>query len=369
MQLLPAAVLAASALVSPQLTGPFPVGTFDAHLTDSTRADPFQPAKNRELMVTVSYPAHPRGQRAAWLGQDLATAIDPIISSPAYLGIPAGTVDWSGTRRQARVDAAPIRNRWPVVLVGATGSERAVALETLGLARVKKGDAAGIDDVRQAIAERRKAGLSYSLGLINLGTAYATLGDARARKAVRAEARVAALRHGDEFSLSFLDSSRYVELFWEGRYDEALENLDEAIGNAPSQPYFYSIRSRIRLLTGDLGGARADAAIALDTARMKGHPGELQHPLVLRARIALRDGEPAEVAELLTLLSGQQITGPIGVNLPIVLAAAGRGPESLAGVSWSRWKDAAVAYLHGNREEAFRTYQEIGSVPDALEAR
>jgi tetratricopeptide (TPR) repeat protein len=267
----------------------------------------------------------------------------------------------------ARPDEAITTAR--AALVGATGSARAVALETLGLARVKKGDPAGVDDVRQAIAERREAGLSYSLGLINLGTAYATLGDARARKAARAESRVAALRHGDKFALSFLDSSRYVELFWEGRYDEALENLDEAIGNAPSQPYLYSIRGRIRLLTGDLAGARADAAKALETARAKAHPGELQHPLVLRARIALLDGEPVDVAELLTLLPGRQITGPIGAGLPIVLAAAGHGPDSLAEVSWSRWKDAAVAYLRGDREEASRTYQEIGSVPDALEAR
>ncbi|KJK44203.1 hypothetical protein UK23_30155 [Lentzea aerocolonigenes] len=267
----------------------------------------------------------------------------------------------------ARADEAITTAR--AALVGATGSDRAVALETLGLAKVKKGDATGIDDIRQAIAERRQAGLSYSLGLINLGTAYATLGDARARKAARAESRVAGLRHGDRFALSFLDSSRYVELFWEGCYDEALQNLDEAIKNAPSQPYLYSIRARIKLLTGDHDGARTDAAIALEHARTKAHPGELQHPLVLRARIALLDGERPDVDELLTLLAGAQITGPIGAGLPIVLAAAGHGPECLAALSWSRWKDAAVAHLRGDREEAFRIYREIGSIPDADEAR
>lgn len=254
-------------------------------------------------------------------------------------------------------------------LAGATGADRAVALETLGLARVKKGEAAGVDDIHRAVTERRDAGLSPALGLFNLGTAYATLGDARARKAVRAEARVAALRHGDRYTLSWLDSSRYVELFWEGRYDEALRNLDEAITTTAGQPYLHSIRGRIRLLTGDLAGARADAARALGFARAKGHPGELQHPLVLRARIALLDGAPVDVDELLTLLPGQQITGPIGTGLPIVLAAAGHGPECLAEVSWSRWKDAAVAYLQGDRQGAFSIYQEIGSVPDAREAR
>jgi hypothetical protein len=74
MQLVPAAALAASTLVSSQLTGPLPVGTFDAHLTDSTRLDPFAPSKNRELMVTVSYPAQRRGEQAPWLSPGLATA-------------------------------------------------------------------------------------------------------------------------------------------------------------------------------------------------------------------------------------------------------------------------------------------------------
>ncbi|MEV6240453.1 lipase [Lentzea sp. NPDC051838] len=116
MHLVAAAVLAASTLISPQVSGPFPVGTFDAHLTDSTRVDPFQPSKNRELMVTVSYPAHRRGQHAPWLAEGLAKAADPIISSPAFLDVPVGTVDWAKTKRQARVDAPPIKNKWPVVL-------------------------------------------------------------------------------------------------------------------------------------------------------------------------------------------------------------------------------------------------------------
>ncbi|ANZ42010.1 hypothetical protein BBK82_44855 [Lentzea guizhouensis] len=236
---------------------------------------------------------------------------------------------------------------------------------------MKKGDAAGVEDMRQAVAERRAAGVSASLCLFNMGTAYAMLGDARARRAVRAEARVSALRHGDEYTLARLESSRYVELFWEGDYDGALANLDESIAAAPGEPYHHAIRGRIGLLTGDLDRARADVARALELARRKGHPGELQHPLVLTARIALLDGLPADawVDELLTVLPGEQITGPIGAGLPIVLAATGHGPESLAGVSWSRWRDAAVAHLSGDRLTAVRLYEEIGSVPDVLDAR
>ncbi len=116
MQLLTAAVLVASTLVTPQLSGSFPVGTFNAHLVDSTRADPWQPSKDRELMVSVRYPARRSGTQAPWLTPGFAAAAGPIMSGPDFLDVPAGTVDWSGTLRQARVDAPPVQGRWPVVL-------------------------------------------------------------------------------------------------------------------------------------------------------------------------------------------------------------------------------------------------------------
>ncbi|MFJ8958718.1 BTAD domain-containing putative transcriptional regulator [Lentzea sp. NPDC102401] len=242
-------------------------------------------------------------------------------------------------------------------LEGATGVERAVALEALGLARVKQGDPDGIGDMRQAVTERTAAGISPGLCLVNLSTAYTVLGDAKARLAVRAEARAAARRHGDHDTIAWLDASRYLELFWDGRYAEALAALDE-----PGQAHVLALRGRILLLTGDLAGATECADRALELARSKGDRGGLQHPLVLKAHLALLSGEPAEVGDLLPC---HQITGTIGVSLPIVLAATGHGPECLAEAPWSRWKDAAVAFLGGDRQEARRIYQEIGSRPDA----
>jgi DNA-binding SARP family transcriptional activator/tetratricopeptide (TPR) repeat protein len=242
-------------------------------------------------------------------------------------------------------------------LTGATGVERAVALEALGLARVKQGDPDGIGDMRQAATERTKAGISPGLCLFNLSTAHTVLGDAKARLAVRAEARAAARRHGDTDTTAWLDASRYLELFWDGRYTEALAALDES-----SQAHVLALRGRVLLLTGDLAGATECADRALELARSKGSPGDLQHPLVLKAHIALRSGDPVEVGDLFPF---RQITGTVGVSLPIVLAATGHGPEYLAGVPWSRWKDAAVAFLGGDRREARRIYQEIGSKPDA----
>lgn len=241
-------------------------------------------------------------------------------------------------------------------LTGATGLERAIALEALGLTKVKQGDPDGIGDMRRAATERRTAGISPGLCLLNMSTAYTALGDIKARRAVRAEARAAARRQGDDDTIAWLDASRYLELFWDGRYAEALAALDET-GQSPA----LALRGRILLLTGDLAGAAECAGRALELARSKGHPGDLQHPLTLKAHIALLRGEPVEVDDLLPC---RQIVGAVGVSLPIVLAAAGHGPECLAEVPWSRWKDAAVAFLSGDQQEARRIYQEIGARPD-----
>ncbi|MFD0888431.1 hypothetical protein ACFQ08_28185, partial [Streptosporangium algeriense] len=43
--------------VLPKPTGPHPVGAVDLHLVDSSRADPWEPERRRELMVTLRYPA------------------------------------------------------------------------------------------------------------------------------------------------------------------------------------------------------------------------------------------------------------------------------------------------------------------------
>ncbi len=56
-QLPPAAAPAAGTLVTPQVTGPFPVGTFDAHLT-GTRADPWHPDQCGEAGRALDDGAH-----------------------------------------------------------------------------------------------------------------------------------------------------------------------------------------------------------------------------------------------------------------------------------------------------------------------
>jgi Platelet-activating factor acetylhydrolase, isoform II len=50
-------------------TGPYPVGTVPVHLVDRSRRDPWVPARPRELMVSIWYPAQDAGRypRAPWM--------------------------------------------------------------------------------------------------------------------------------------------------------------------------------------------------------------------------------------------------------------------------------------------------------------
>ncbi|WP_218023239.1 alpha/beta hydrolase family protein [Nocardia altamirensis] len=113
----PAATDTRAKVTLPSLTGQYPVGTTDLHVVD-TRQDPFHPGDKREIMVTVSYPALPGGERAAWMAPRVVEDIDKSTSDPKFLDLPAGKVNWGGVQRQARSSAAVDRTggEWPVVL-------------------------------------------------------------------------------------------------------------------------------------------------------------------------------------------------------------------------------------------------------------
>ncbi|MGW4913760.1 alpha/beta hydrolase family protein [Streptomyces sp. NPDC004270] len=105
----------ASELALPLPAGPYPVGRRFLHLVDRHRADPWVPtAGNRELMVSVSYPARSAGgPPAAYMTVDearlllKARGLDEIV--------PAATV--AGTRTHAHVSAPPAPGRFPLVLL------------------------------------------------------------------------------------------------------------------------------------------------------------------------------------------------------------------------------------------------------------
>ncbi|KJS57346.1 acetylhydrolase [Streptomyces rubellomurinus subsp. indigoferus] len=102
----------------PAPTGPYPVGTVELHLVDTTRPDPVAgPGKHRELMASVWYPAREVERDAAerypvapWVPAGTMAAL------MASLGVPAGLVEAPLTAGRR---GAPVRRSGrprPVVL-------------------------------------------------------------------------------------------------------------------------------------------------------------------------------------------------------------------------------------------------------------
>ena len=104
-----------SRLELPPPTGPYPVGRRTLHLVDRNRTDPWVPtAGNRELMVTVSYPARSaRGLPAAYMTDEEAQ----LLLEARGLGgvVPHETV--AGARTHAHVGARPAPGQFPLVLL------------------------------------------------------------------------------------------------------------------------------------------------------------------------------------------------------------------------------------------------------------
>ncbi|MEV7401749.1 alpha/beta hydrolase [Streptomyces sp. NPDC091267] len=108
------ATAAEAGIELPRPAGPYAVGTQTLHLTDRTRRDPWVPSADRELMVSVHYPARPgRGTPAAYMTEEEAR----LLLEARGLGgiVPATTV--STTRTHARTDARPATGRFPLLLL------------------------------------------------------------------------------------------------------------------------------------------------------------------------------------------------------------------------------------------------------------
>lgn len=107
---------AAATLELPRPTGPYAVGAEVLHLTDHARTDPWVPeAGDRELMVSVHYPARAAGGNAAapYMSTEEARLM---LAARALDGIvPASVV--SSTTTHARTGAPAARGRFPLVLL------------------------------------------------------------------------------------------------------------------------------------------------------------------------------------------------------------------------------------------------------------
>ncbi|MBB5933912.1 alpha/beta hydrolase family protein [Streptomyces zagrosensis] len=119
-----AAPAADTQLRIPRLSGPYAVGRNVRHLVDHTRQDPWVPSAQRELMVSVYYPARP-AHPARLDGGGSGKARAPYMSiEEVRLFLQGKKLDAvldaeqvSATRTHARTDARPARGTHPLLVL------------------------------------------------------------------------------------------------------------------------------------------------------------------------------------------------------------------------------------------------------------
>ncbi|MEV0585513.1 alpha/beta hydrolase [Nonomuraea sp. NPDC050310] len=99
-------------------TGPYRVGRTTLHLKDPGRADPWVPAKRRELMVSVWYPTWlPRGRTAAYTSRKESELLVRHFNAglPPGAGLPLDLL--ATVETHAKADAPPLPGRGALALV------------------------------------------------------------------------------------------------------------------------------------------------------------------------------------------------------------------------------------------------------------
>ncbi|MFG1910071.1 alpha/beta hydrolase [Kribbella sp. NPDC048928] len=109
----------------PALTGRWPVGTTTRALTDTRRSDPWDGTPNREIALTIFYPATVvRGhQRAPQLQPAAAAVFTQLDAGVLHPELPASGVNWGATLSHAYVDAPALPGRRPTLLYSPAGAD------------------------------------------------------------------------------------------------------------------------------------------------------------------------------------------------------------------------------------------------------
>jgi class 3 adenylate cyclase/tetratricopeptide (TPR) repeat protein len=254
------------------------------------------------------------------------------------------------------------------------------ALGTIGLARVDAGDAGGLADLEAAIATFEREGTPGISWYLNLAYALAALGNlARCFRTWEAAARLAE-RFGSMRALRSIQLQRVAEHYWTGQWDQAVSVVDALVASPGGEGHYLEWecrvwRGRIRLARGNLDGALADSAAALELARRTADPMALNPACAFRACALLAAGREgaarAMTGELLAGLGGSLPGAELSSDLGTALASLGHPLALLdrCGLPPSPWLGAARALIAGEPSRAADLYARIGARPEEAGAR
>lgn len=275
----------------------------------------------------------------------------------------------------ASYDAALASGREALALAEHLGDVelQAEALNSIGSARVRRGDEQGFGDLERAIelaAGTRAAIVAYN----NLGALLAEAGRRDASDDVLDRGRALAAQLGDRLYLEWFDAERIGRRARDGDWDGAIADADEWLASRKHPVYptigVRSTRALLRHARGDSAGALDDVAQIEREARAAGDPQTLIPTLAGAAFILLEEGDAAAArARAEEAIAGCEATGDVSplaaVDLSVVADATGLGDEAMAVLARAPqtnvYREVAARYLAGDLEGAADELEHFGA--------
>jgi tetratricopeptide (TPR) repeat protein len=222
-------------------------------------------------------------------------------------------------------------------------------------------------------------------GYGNLASILYDIGELERSAEMIEQGLVLAKRFGLWEPVRWLGAERAWIMYDDGRWDEALEILDELIAEVEDMEFWMEpscrcLRGRLRVGRGDPEGGRADAIRALEGARVGKDPQVVWPALAIAAWSHLGT-DPSLADTLATELleswraGGLPLTGTGEWLLYLVEAfrVLGRQAEILETKAGSTvpgpWVNAAMAYAAGDFVRAAEVYAAVGAKADEAYAR
>jgi tetratricopeptide (TPR) repeat protein len=261
---------------------------------------------------------------------------------------------------------------------------RAHVLISAGAIRARGGDEAGLRQLAQGLEAARAGNWLFAIdrGATNLGTLRTAQGRAREALELQLEAARAAERMGSLPQVRWTRGNVIQCWFECGDWALAVPAADEFLTESRRTGAHYldttmaAVRALARLGSGDLDGAAADAAFAVDRARSVKDPQILYVALAMTIQLHLEAGRPDEARRHFDELAGDdaavfdQLDFVIG-DVAWAATQVGRADAArrgLAGRDWPSFR-AARAIVGGDFAHAAAIYDEHGAARSAAMAR
>jgi hypothetical protein len=254
-----------------------------------------------------------------------------------------------------------------------SGDERteAICLNTIGLARVRAGDAGGIADLERSVELAQQSGsfFHFATGLNNLANVLWEVGRLADGSARIHEARALCERYGLAALLEWNDAELIYDAYFRGNLQEAVAGatslLDRGLGGAGYQEKaLRATRSLGLLALGQTERAADDAELAL--AKLRGAGADAQTESYILTAAALSRRAAGRVEEADAVLADAMAAAPdeTTYELPLHLVELGRSDEYLAqtdGRAGQVWLDAGRAAAAGELARASEIYGSFGA--------